>query len=200
MKATEILIEEHRIITRVLACLQEIVTEAEKSGKLNADSARTAVDFFRNFADGCHHAKEEDRLFVVMEEQGFPRQGGPIGVMLYEHDEGRAAVRGMAQAIEKAAQGDSEALKKFTDCAREFIPLLQNHIHKEDQVLFPMADQSLGSKADSLLADFRQIEQDAGGRRHSCYAKIARDLCARYQIEFLEGEDLATLRTEFSID
>ena len=66
MKATDILYEEHRIIMKVLECLQKIVAEAEENNKLNAGSASQAIDFFRNFADGCHHAKEEDRLFIVM--------------------------------------------------------------------------------------------------------------------------------------
>ena len=164
MKATDILYEEHRIIIKVLECLQKIAAEAEANGKLNADSANQAIDFFRNFADGCHHAKEEDRLFIVMQENGIPREGGPIGVMLMEHDDGRRFVRGMSGAVVQASDGDEDAIEHFAENARDFIALLRGHIDKEDQVLFPMAGQVLNEQvAETLLSDFHRIEEDAGG-------------------------------------
>lgn len=198
MKATDILYEEHRIIMKVLECLEKIVAEAEKTGRLNAASATTALDFFKNFADGCHHAKEEDRLFVVMEERGIPREGGPIGVMLFEHDGGRDLVRGMAECVEKASQGDAAALQRFAGHAKDFIALLSNHIAKEDQVLFPMAGQVLdGSAAEQLLSDFKNIEAMAGGKRHREYIAVAKQLCDEYGVAFVEDARLQTLNAEF---
>lgn len=196
MKATEILYEEHRIIMKVLECLEKIVAEAEGNGKLNADSANQAIDFFRNFADGCHHAKEEDRLFVVMQERGIPREGGPIGVMLMEHDDGRRFVRGMAGAVEQAAVGDKDAIDKFSDNARDFIALLRGHIDKEDQVLFPMAGQILDAQtARDLLTDFKDIETAAGGHRHTDYIEISKKLCRQYGVAFIDSAEIATIKT-----
>jgi hemerythrin-like domain-containing protein len=198
MKATDILYEEHRIITAALSCLQKIVEQAQASGKLKMNSANRALDFFKNFADGCHHAKEEDRLFVVMEERGIPREGGPIGVMLFEHDGGRDLVRGMAQCVEKASQGDAAALRQFAAHARDFIALLSNHIAKEDQVLFPMAAQVLdGNAADQLLSDFKNIEAMAGGHRHREYIAVAKQLCEEYGVDFVDDSQLRTLNAEF---
>jgi len=201
MQATEILYEEHRVILKVLECLNKIVAEAETDGKLNADSANTAIDFFRNFADGCHHAKEEDRLFIVLEQSGIPKQGGPIGVMLTEHDDGRGFVKGMADAVSAAANGDAEALQAFRHNAVNFIHLLTNHIGKEDQVLFPMAGRVLDEQsATHLMTDFRQIEADAGGTRHDKYVAIARNLCDKYGVAFLEDAQIKTIKSEFMAD
>jgi len=197
MKATDILTEEHRVIKKVLLCLERIVGEAEQSGKLNEEAARAAVDFFRNFADGCHHAKEEDRLFVVMEQQGVPREGGPIGVMLSEHDQGRHYVQGMEAAIKRAAQGDKLAIDEFASNARHFTDLLNLHIQKEDQVLFPMADSVLAPEVgDTLLTDFKRIEEEAGGDRHARYLQLARNLCTQYAVPFLDDAEIATIRKE----
>ena len=199
MKATDILYEEHRIIMKVLECLQEVVSEAEESGKLNADSANQAIDFFRNFADGCHHAKEEDRLFIVMQENGIPREGGPIGVMLMEHDDGRKFVRGMAGAVVQASDGDEDAVEQFAENARDFIALLRGHIDKEDQVLFPMAGQVLNEQvAETLLSDFHRIEQDAGGDRHAKYLGIANNLCERYGVSPMDDSLIDSIKSEFS--
>ena len=85
MKPTEILSAEHRVIEQVLNCLEKMAAQAEKTGTLDKVSATDAVNFFRTFADQCHHGKEEAHLFPAMEAKGFPRQGGPTGVMLHEH-------------------------------------------------------------------------------------------------------------------
>lgn len=197
MKATDILYEEHRIITRVLECLEKITEHAERDGKLDAESAKSAVTFFREFADGCHHAKEEDRLFIVMQEQGIPGEGGPIGVMLTEHDHGRRFVRGMSAAIEQAAAGDEDAIREFGQNARDFIGLLSAHIYKEDNVLFPMATNVLDKpQAEQLLTDFKTIESEAGGRRHAHYVAMAKELCAAHGIDFLDDGAIATIQKE----
>lgn len=198
MSATDILVEEHNIILKVLECLEAMVGEAETAGSLDQEAATRAIDFFRNFADKTHHAKEEDRLFIAMEEHGFPRQGGPTGVMLMEHEEGREFIRGMAGAVEDAAAGDPQALATFCNNARHFTGLLSQHIQKENQVLFPMATQTLqASTQASLLAAFREIEKSAGGDRHAKYLGMARELCARYNIPFLADTELRLLRKEF---
>ena len=147
MKPTEILSSEHRVIERVLDCLEAIVRQAKAAGRLEPQPARDAVAFFRDFADRCHHGKEEAHLFPALEAKGFPRQGGPTGVMLREHEQGRTHVRGMAEAIDAAATGDAAALGQFIEHAKGYLALLREHIYKEDHVLFQLADRTL-SEAD----------------------------------------------------
>ena len=98
MRSTDILQNEHRVIEQVLGCLEKMAAQAVE-GKLDEPSAREALDFFQTFADGCHHHKEEDHLFPLMEAKGFPRHGGPTGVMLHEHEEGRRHVKAMRSAL-----------------------------------------------------------------------------------------------------
>ena len=126
--------------------------------------AKDAVAFFRDFADRCHHGKEEAHLFPALEAKGFPRQGGPTGVMLHEHEQGRAHVRGMAEDIDAAAAGDAAALRQFIEHAEGYISLLREHIYKEDHVLFQLADRTL-SEADqqALSAAFGQVEAEEMG-------------------------------------
>lgn len=201
MKATDMLVEEHRIIKKVLQCLDKIVAETEKIGRLNLKAAETAVGFFRDFADGCHHAKEEDLLFPVMEANGFPREGGPTGVMLMEHESGRNFIRAMNESMAKASQGDQGAINQFCENARDYHALLTDHIHKEDHCLFTMADNALsGETKESLLGDFRKIESEAGGKRHEQYIQIARDLCLQYDIEFVGDDQLPVIHSEFILN
>ena len=93
--ATEVLKQEHRVIENVLDALERLAKAAETSALAEWEKA---IDFARNFADKCHHLKEENLLFPALEERGIPREGGPIGMMLAEHEEGRGYVRAMAAA------------------------------------------------------------------------------------------------------
>lgn len=178
MKPTEILSAEHRVIEQVLNCLEKMATQAEKTGTLDKASATDAVNFFRTFADQCHHGKEEAHLFPAMEAKGFPRNGGPTGVMLHEHEDGRNFVRGMAAAIEK------EAVPAFVENARGFIGLLRQHIEKEDHCLFSMADQAFDDTDQCrLLEAFERVEHDhMGAGTHEKFLKLADSLAEKYGV------------------
>ena len=45
-----------------------------------------------------HHGKEEKHLFVRLAEQWRPGEVGPIGVLLREHEAGRAFIRAVTEA------------------------------------------------------------------------------------------------------
>lgn len=184
MKPTEILSSEHRVIEQVLDCLERIIAEASAAGQLDAASAKDAVSFFRTFADQCHHAKEEVHLFPAMEAKGFPRDGGPTGVMLTEHEAGRGCVRTMSEAIDAAAAGDGAALRRFAEAGAGFISLLRQHIEKEDHCLFSMANEVLTDEDQSaLMAKFGKAEETMGHGTHEKFLAIAGALAEKYGVQ-----------------
>ncbi|MEO2049519.1 MAG: hemerythrin domain-containing protein [Pirellulales bacterium] len=93
MKSIDRLVAEHDIIERGLTVLAKAVTHIESGDSVPDDFPKWAPAFFSQFADKCHHAKEEDLFFPLLKERGIPEEGGPIGVMLHEHDVGRDCVR-----------------------------------------------------------------------------------------------------------
>ncbi len=180
----EILMDEHRVIEQVLACVEKMADRCAAGAPVDADSARNAVDFLRTFADTCHHGKEEDCLFPAMEKLGVPREGGPIGVMLEEHEMGRRHIRGMSGSIDSAAAGAADARRDFQHHARAYVDLLRQHILKEDNVLFPMADQVMAPADQKALMDrFEQVEHhDMGTGTHEKYLGLAHDLAQKFGI------------------
>jgi len=178
MQATEDLKHEHRIIELVLAALEHKAERLESGHLLNRDRAERALEILRNFADKCHHGKEERHLFPMLESRGVPRDSGPIGVLLHEHVEGRNHVRAMARAATGASEGDPQGGPTFVRHALAYVTLLRQHIQKEEQVLFPMAEQMLGPADDAtLMAGFEQIERDEVGEGvHEKYHRWAHDL------------------------
>lgn len=178
MKAIEALKEEHRVIERVLTAFEKGIEKYEKGDEFAIAFFQDVVAFFKGFADGCHHRKEEKVLFVSMNAYGIPIQGGPIGVMLEEHDMGRGLLRGVAQALEQYHAGDPEAKLALIKNGREYISLLRQHILKEDHILFPMADRVIpADQKGRVWTDFESIEHEETGEGiHEKYLQLAQKL------------------------
>ena len=175
MKATEILMAEHRVIERVLTALERAAARMERDQTTRPGFFLDAADFIKGFADGCHHRKEEGVLFKTMAANGMPTQGGPIGVMLAEHEQGRAYTRAMRAAAERLAAGDASARREVIQNARGYAALLRQHIAKEDGILFSIADQVIPLTDQAQVAeDFEQVEHEETGEGvHEKYLNLA---------------------------
>jgi hemerythrin-like domain-containing protein len=190
MKPTEILSEEHRVIETVLAVLEKMADRLASDQELDTKSASEAIAFFRTFADECHHGKEEDFLFPMLEQKGFSREQGPTGVMFHEHDEGRRHVKAMAEAVDQLNSSTPEsdqqtaAREQFAHHALAFVTLLREHIQKEDHCLFNMADQAFSeSEQQELLQAFERVEHEhLGAGTHEKFIVIANALADRYGV------------------
>jgi hemerythrin-like domain-containing protein len=171
--ATALLSDEHRVIERVLAVMEGLSTRPLLESR---ESWQTALDVISGFADGCHHFKEEKVLFPALEEHGIPSDGGPVGMMLMEHDEGRGYVRSMLAALQDA---DTErAQQTLIDNARSYLRLLRSHIEKEEEILFPMAGGVISdNEHKQLLKLFEEHEaEEMGAGAHEKYLKLVEKL------------------------
>jgi hemerythrin-like domain-containing protein len=142
MEAIETLMAEHRVILRVVDALEVFAAGVgdEEDGR---EELGRFVRFIRGYADALHHGKEEEVLFIAMIDAGFPRESGPVAVMLAEHDVGREHVgilRGLAESVVPWTPEDRDILR---GAARAYAELLRLHIRKEDEILYPLAEARL---------------------------------------------------------
>ena len=101
---------EHEAVRLTLRVLEKISTDIDRRGKIaGGDDIDALLEFFRVFVDKCHHGKEEKLLFPALEEVGVGKEGGPIGVMLDEHRQGRELVGAMTTAMTQYRQGEAAA-------------------------------------------------------------------------------------------
>ena len=132
--ATDELRHEHEVVLVVVGAM-EAEAVAVRAGDPHAERIAQMVDFTKNFTDGCHHAKEEKALFPLLEDSA-PEAGGPVSVMLSEHEAGRQAIRAIEGALPdvetSAAARDTVATGLAT-----YAHLLRLHIRKENEILFP---------------------------------------------------------------
>jgi len=170
----QVLKDEHRVIEKVI----EAMARQLPREPIDCEFFRQTIEFLRNFADGCHHAKEEVELFPVLESAGIPREGGPIGCMLQEHAQGRLLVGMIADNLDAAVHGDAAAAQDLRRAAAAYIDLLRQHIAKEDNVLFVLADEALGPQEQRLMRDaFDRADRSQGcSTRHPHYVELAEEL------------------------
>jgi hemerythrin-like domain-containing protein len=153
--ATKNLEEDHVYILQLI----DVMETMTKSNKPDVPDMEEAVEIIKNFADGLHHAKEETLLFPMMAEHGFSTQQGPVAMMLHEHTLGRNFVKEMWENIESFKNGDLSALNLIYHNMLGYGELLRNHISKENNVLFRMADQALlQNDQEFLYKQFEEIE------------------------------------------
>jgi hemerythrin-like domain-containing protein len=158
MVIIEQLKEEHQSILLMLKVMEAVCKKLEAGEDIKMDDLNDMVKFIKEFADKSHHLKEEDLLFPAMEEVGIPSEGGPISVMLSEHITGREYVKGLSLGIIDYEKGNSSAADQIIENARNYALLLSNHIYKEDNVLYPMAEMHIPKeKQDELLKQFEIV-------------------------------------------
>ena len=152
MSATAALREEHVLILEALDVLEAAAAGGGDDGG-KAEPWRALLDWLHDFADARHHAKEELWLFPALEIAGVPHPGGPLSVMLEEHERGRALVR----ALRVAAPAERSGL------ARDYARLLRAHIAKENDILFDLADALLEPGAvETLVRAYAEADAAQG--------------------------------------
>lgn len=137
---TNVLSDEHQNILKVIESMLSTCEKIESGDEINHDYFKNAIAFIKNYADTYHHAKEEEILFKAMLDNVNGMHCNPIPVMLYEHDEGRSYVKGLEAGLANNSK------REILDNARGYCYLLRDHIYKEDNVLYPMAEEALNDE------------------------------------------------------
>jgi len=153
--ATKNLENDHIHILRLIDVMEKAIKKTEP----NIANLQQMIDLIKNYADGLHHAKEENLLFPMLALHGFSPEQGPVAVMLHEHTEGRNFVKAMSVNLDNYNKGNQSSIKQVYQNMAGYIELLRGHIAKENNILFRMADNALSDEdQQSLLNQFKEIE------------------------------------------
>jgi len=179
----ELLMDDHQAAEKVIAALER---GFERASGPEPALVGAAIDFFTVYLEGCHHQKEERHLFPQLEARGLPKQGGPLGVMLVEHEENRRLLGEFERLGRAYVEGDTLKLEELRRVFGAYAALMKQHFWKENDILYPMglrvvtlADQS------ELIAGFSACEDAVGTDARQRYYALAADLANRSQIEDL---------------
>lgn len=176
--AIEDLIHEHKAIQHALNILERMSERIENNGDADNSEINSFLEFLKEFADKCHHGKEEDFLFPALEKAGLKKEGGPIGAMLFDHTQGRNYIKQMQNSI---LNNQVDRLL-FVQASKDYISLMRSHIQKENNVLFPLVDIKLSfSEQNDLFEKFENHEENVIGKgRHEELHNILETLAGKY--------------------
>ena len=178
MKATQQLKDEHEGIKLMLKIIEKISGDLGKGKNLNMEHYKKIIEFIKGFADKCHHGKEEDILFPALVNHGMSNESGPIAVMLHEHQLGRSHIKVLSDAFEEFTNGNKQAINTIVSSSMDYVELLRNHIEKENNILFMMADRVLNEAEQSEIFDaFEKLEvEKIGIGKHEEYHRLLKEL------------------------
>lgn len=175
MKCVQILMHDHIPILGALETMECLMSKRELGETVDYRDLETILDFLVEFADRWHHSKEERILFPALVEAGLPLEGGPVGMMLKEHEQGRALLRRLHQALR------ANAIELFAFHAEMYRRLLVDHIAKEEQILFPMAAGMLSSRDSELAEGMAEIQREYGEHRSISLVQLMDVLATKHR-------------------
>jgi len=167
---------DHELIEKVIKSMETTINLLESGKKIPEPILLPVIDFSKNFTDVCHHSKEEKSLFPALERSGMPTHMGPIAVMLMEHE----ITRKIGKKMEKSAQDyfETDDATELISDLKEYVEHITQHIWKENNRLFMMAEarlQHVSQQVDDELNQIEKIKLDEIGKTRKEYELIAEE-------------------------
>ena len=160
-KPTQDLIEEHGGIVLMLRIMEKIAEKLKAGEEVDKEYLSKVVEFLKNFADKCHHGKEEGILFPELLKNTTNEK--LVNELLGEHKTGRDFIRGIAESLDNYQKGNPDAFHIAVN-ALDYSQLLTEHIRKENMILFPAADKELSDELQTEISErFEKLEVEVIG-------------------------------------
>ena len=168
---------DHDLIEKVIKSM-EVTIQLLEGGKQIPDSIlNPVIDFSKNFTDVCHHSKEENALFPALEQAGMPSNMGPIAIMLMDHQRSRELAKFMEESAKEYLNSGSS--KNLIDYMRQYVEHVTEHLWKENNRLFLMAEarlQYVSQKVNKELTDIEESKLKEIGKSRDQYERLVENL------------------------
>lgn len=173
---TELLMDDHQTTEKVFEAVGKAFAQP---GAPSPDVVRDMLDYFVSYVDGCHNKKEEGHLFPLIEQRGIPRHGGPLAVMLQEHEQSRAILAELVTAAKAYLGGARERADDLRRLFGDYATLLRNHFWKENDILYPMARRVMTPEDEAtVVRGIEATEAALGPDTRAKYYALAERLIA----------------------
>ena len=175
--STASLRRDHDLIEKVTKAMNSTVELLSNGTKIPESILLPVIDFTKNFTDVCHHSKEEKSFFPALEQAGMPANMGPIAMMLMDHERSREIGTAMEEsAKEYLSSGDAT---KLINDMKQYVEHITEHLWKENNRLFMMAEARLQYVAEKVDKDLGEVEKSKLtelGKSREHYETLAENL------------------------
>lgn len=176
---SEELRHEHDAILDLLKAVDGLAETVAKD-TLPREDLQRALTVMVEFADRCHHGKEEEVLFPALREAS-PHRGAELARRLTsDHQAMRKLVASIQDLLPRADR--PAARRQLAKNLTTYPRLLREHIRIENEALLPEVEASLSSEEQARIARaFERVEEEEiGPGKHEEYHGIIHDLVRRY--------------------
>jgi hemerythrin-like domain-containing protein len=182
MSPTENLKREHQAINEALNIMSKIADDIKAEKVFYTKDIDSIVDFLIVFWYNCHNQKEEQVFYPALIKAGIKTDDESIGDISHEHSMGRIYIREMAHSIENCKIGNTFSCERLADNLNNYVNLLRFHIQKEEEILFPRANDTLTEEnLREISVQFEVIEkQTVGHSVHEQYYELLKQLKGQY--------------------
>ncbi len=129
----------------------ELFATAELAAQKN-EWAVCDQNFHRFLSTMEHHFKMEETILFPQLEELIGQTMGPIQVMQMEHEQIRDLLEQMADAVKQKNSDD------YLGAAETLLIYMQQHNMKEEQILYSMADNILGTNGSKLIQRMENMD------------------------------------------
>lgn len=172
----ELLRRDHEITERVFAAMEARFATAEGP---SPELVGLLTSYLQGYVEACHNKKEELHLFPRLQAAGMPRHGGPLAVMLQEHERASSLLARLAPLGSAYAAGDRSALPELRAVFAEYAGLCKDHFWKESDILYPMAQRFLTeADGEQIVRGIEALESSLGADTRRRYYALAERIVA----------------------
>jgi len=184
MKPTEDLMIEHNSIKSMLKIMSKISESIKAKNVFYTIDVEKIIDFLYVYIDQCHRVKEEKFFYPSFKSGNLPVDIDPEELM-NEHALGNVYLKEIICSVENCKMGNIFSCEKIADCMINYVRFIQNHILKEENTYFSLADKVLSEeKQNELCEQFKTIDDEFFGHGvHKHFDEYFNDLKVKYQID-----------------
>jgi hemerythrin-like domain-containing protein len=158
-KALTIIRDEHRSISVILHGMEYLVQRIRaRRNKVDPRVFHAMLYYLDTFSERMHHPKEDQYLFKAMRERSAEADT-LIADLEDDHARGEDALRRLAQCLIRYEEGGEQEFPAFEREVENFVRNYRDHMRKEEDLLFPLAQKVL------TVADWSKIDIAFGENR-----------------------------------
>jgi len=144
-KTLNIIRDEHRSIGAILHGMEYLVDKIRaRKAKVNTRVFAAMIYYLDTFSERMHHPKEDRYLFNALRGRGG-EAAAIVADLEREHAAGGDALRRLEQCLMRYEEGGDKEFPAFAEAVARFVGEYRDHMHKEEDIVFPLAERLLSA-------------------------------------------------------